>query len=164
MKVLIQSFWEKFPENCNTHGQCGENTSHCSTPNQPLLLQAVSHHHRHGFSDASEQAYAAIVYIKASYASEAPSVSLVTAKSKVSENQLQGWNYVEHSFWPSLSTQSAPHSYLKCMHGRWCPIGSKKVQNLSWPEHPILLSSENRLESKATCHVITPPSDWLIAK
>ena len=38
----------------------------------------------HGFSDASERAYGAVVYIRATYENHPPSVQLVVAKSKVS--------------------------------------------------------------------------------
>ena len=37
----------------------------------------------HGFSDASEQAYAAVVYLRAMYNDHHTSVTLVTSKSKV---------------------------------------------------------------------------------
>ena len=41
----------------------------------------------HGFSDASEQAYAAVVFIRATYPTSSPTVALVTSKTKVAPLQ-----------------------------------------------------------------------------
>ena len=46
--------------------------------NQPLSVEL------HGFSDASKEAYAAVIYIRATYSNRTPSAQLVISKSKIS--------------------------------------------------------------------------------
>ena len=43
----------------------------------------------HGFSDASEQAFAAVVYLRATYKNSPPTVKLVVAKSRVAPMRQQ---------------------------------------------------------------------------
>ena len=56
----------------------------------------------HGFSDASESVYAAVVYIPAIQLSGKPTGTLVTAKSKVAPSksyQCLDWSFVELIFY-----------------------------------------------------------------
>ena len=97
MKILYQHLWEKGQEWDGTapldvieqHAKWREALP-ClskrrlprpySTPHQPILQQQL-----HGFADASGKAYGAVVYLRTTYHHHFPTVSLVTAKTKVAK-------------------------------------------------------------------------------
>jgi hypothetical protein len=95
MKILMQSLWETRTEWDEVVPQSIQQTWATWREQLPLLnkfpITRYYFNHSatidtvklHGFSDASEQAYAAAVYLKATYTNSEPTVSLVAAKSKV---------------------------------------------------------------------------------
>ena len=95
MKVLYQQLWELKLDWDEENSQ--EVVSQHTEWREQLPLLAHKHQARcyyrvdvpcetvelHGFSDASEKAYAAVVYVKSTYTDHPPLISLVTAKTKV---------------------------------------------------------------------------------
>ena len=97
MKILYQTLWEKGqewdgaapPEVIEQHARWREELPCLSkrqlprcytTPHSQPLQQEL-----HGFSDASQKAYGAVVYLRTTYLEQPPTVSLVTAKTKVAK-------------------------------------------------------------------------------
>ena len=94
MKVLYRDLWidkidwdEDLAENYKSrHRKWREELPHLSSARLP---RHYFHHRKpcsiqlHGFSDASKEAYGAVIFIRATYPDGPPTVELVTAKSKV---------------------------------------------------------------------------------
>ena len=94
MKILIQELWEmkvdwgeKLPEEKLLIHQTWRKElpilSDVSIPRCYLLQEPVLTLQLHGFSDASEKAFGAVIYLRATYAGHNPTARLVTAKSRV---------------------------------------------------------------------------------
>ena len=71
----------------NQHVQWREQLPSLASHNQPHCYFIKDAHRQsiqlHGFCDASQQAYAAVVYIRTMYSDHSPTCILVTAKTKV---------------------------------------------------------------------------------
>ena len=94
MKVLYQQLWEEqlgWDDQVPEHYQLKHSTwrsqlpilsriklPRCYYESEPTLSIEL-----HGFSDASEAAYAAVVYVRATYKNHAPTCRIVMAKTKV---------------------------------------------------------------------------------
>ena len=97
MKLLYQHLWEKGQEWDDTvppslaeqHSKWRTEIPCLSNRQLPrcyaLPDSTVIDQHLHGFSDASVKAYGAVVYLRTTYHSHLPTVSLVTAKTKVTK-------------------------------------------------------------------------------
>ena len=91
MKRMYREFWNlklDWDEEVPNHMK----KRHSKWRTEFKLLASLRHHFRgripltvelHGYSDASETAYAAVIYARATYASGPPSSQLVVAKTKV---------------------------------------------------------------------------------
>ena len=94
MKILTQSLWETRTGWDEEVPESIQQTWSTWREQLPLLSSfpikrsyftesaTIDRIELHGFSDASEQAYAAAVYVRANYTNSQPSLTLVTAKSK----------------------------------------------------------------------------------
>ena len=95
MKTLLQNIWElksdwdeEVPSNLQNSWHVWREKLHYLNEN-PISQcyfktdSSVKQIEPHGFSDASEKAYAAVAYLKANYENLSASVTLVMAKSKV---------------------------------------------------------------------------------
>ena len=94
MKVLFQDLWqlkvgwdEKLPQSYLQQHQAWRDElpllSDIQLPRSYFLPEEHLTVQLHGFSDASEKAYGAVVYVRATYKTHSPTCRLVTAKSKV---------------------------------------------------------------------------------
>ena len=95
MKVLYQRLWEleldwddAIPQELQVeHNTWREQLSVLSSKSLPRCYFRVDSPYTnielHGFSDASEKAYAAVVYLRATYSEHSPTVSLIVSKTKV---------------------------------------------------------------------------------
>ena len=94
MKVLFQRLWElklgwdeELPDDLSSTSSLEEPTALASRQTfQPLLLQVRLGEEvvqLHGFPDASETVYSAVVYVRATFEEGPPTVVLVAAKTKV---------------------------------------------------------------------------------
>ena len=94
MKVLFQELWQlkvgwddELPqEYLQRHQKWRDELpllSNISLPRSYFLMEECLTVQLHGFSDASEKAYGAVVYVRATYKNHSPTCRLVTAKSKV---------------------------------------------------------------------------------
>ena len=94
MKVLLQRLWEiktgwdeEVPHNLQQRHSIWRQQLPCFSkfPFKRFYFfpGVISRTKLHGFSDASEHAYSAVVYIRAVYSNATPSLTLVTAKTKV---------------------------------------------------------------------------------
>ena len=94
MKILIQELWEmkidwedKLPDDKLLIHQTWRKElpilTDVSIPRCYLLQEPVLTLQLHGFSDASEKAFGAVIYLRATYAGHNPTARLVTAKSRV---------------------------------------------------------------------------------
>ena len=94
MKILYQTLWEKgqewdgdAPDNViEEHAKWREQLPCLSNKKLPRCYTSHSQplqQELHGFSDASKKAYGAVVYLRTTYLNHSPTVSLVTAKTKV---------------------------------------------------------------------------------
>ena len=94
MKILIQELWkmkvewkEDLPEDkLLIHQTWRENLPTLANVNIPrcyFLDESTLTVQLHGFADASEAAYGAVIYIRATYTNHKPTARLVTAKSRV---------------------------------------------------------------------------------
>ena len=96
MKILYQTLWEKGqewdglapPEVIEEHARWREQLPCLSTKK---LQRCYTNHSQpirqelHGFSDASKKASGAVVYLRTTYSNHPPTVSLVSAKTKVAK-------------------------------------------------------------------------------
>ena len=76
----------------------------------------------HGFSDTSENAYAAVVYLRMTDTSGKVQISLVTSKTKVAPIL---YHYVEPTSWHNCSTMSKiflMFPLMMCMPGLIAPL------------------------------------------
>ena len=99
MKLLYQQLWEKgqewdeiVPDHlAEQHAKWREKLPCLSTKQLPRCYSSSSHNpttkELHGFSDASLKAYGAVVYLRTTYSDHPPTVSLVTAKTKVTKRK-----------------------------------------------------------------------------
>ena len=99
MKLLYQHLWEKghewdetVPDNlAEQHAKWREKLPCLANKQLPRCYNLPGHiptaQEIHGFSDASLKAYGAVVYIRTTYHSHPPTVSLVTAKTKVTKRK-----------------------------------------------------------------------------
>ena len=99
MKLLYQHLWEKghewdeiVPDNLvDQHAKWREKLPCLATKQLPRCYALPGHiptaQELHGFSDASLKAYGAVVYIRTTYHSHHPTVSLITAKTKVTKRK-----------------------------------------------------------------------------
>ena len=96
MKILYQSLWERGqewdaaapPHVVEEHAKWRQQLPCLSTKKLPRYYAGHPQPTRqelHGFSDASKKASGAVVYLRSIYASQAPTVALVTAKTKVAK-------------------------------------------------------------------------------
>ena len=100
MKILYQKLWvlkvgwdEKIPPDLVTqHSEWREQLPLLSQRKQPRCYfrkdapcKTVA---LHGFSDASEKAYGAVVYVRSTYQHHPPLISLVTSKTKVKPSNI----------------------------------------------------------------------------
>ena len=94
MKILFQDLWQlkvgwdnPLPPSYLEQHQTWRNElpllSDIQLPRPYFLKEETTSVQLHGFSDASEKAYGAVIYIRATYANQNPTCRLVTAKSKV---------------------------------------------------------------------------------
>ena len=94
MKILFQELWqlklgwdEELPqEYLQRHQEWRDELpllSDVSLPRSYFLMEECLTVQLHGFSDASEKAFGAVVYVRATYKNHSPTCRLVTAKSKV---------------------------------------------------------------------------------
>ena len=94
MKIMYQQLWEErlgWDDPVPDHYQLRHRTwrdqlpilSTIHLPRCYFASEPTSSVELHGFSDASESAYAAVVYIRATYHSHPPTCRLVMAKTKV---------------------------------------------------------------------------------
>lgn len=95
MKILYQRVWEEklawddpLPQPyVDEHSQWRQQLHLLSSRKQPRCYFAKSATRLtlqlHGFSDASTHAYAAVIYVRATYADHSPTCALVTAKTRV---------------------------------------------------------------------------------
>ena len=95
MKILYQQLWElklawdePLPESQLTqHSEWREQLPLLASRQQPRCYFDKQSHRRsislHGFCDASVHAYAAVIYIRATYDDRSPTCALVTAKTRV---------------------------------------------------------------------------------
>ena len=95
MKILYQQLWElklawdePLPESQLTqHSDWREQLPLLASRQQPRCYFDKQSHRRsislHGFCDASVHAYAAVIYIRATYDDRSPTCALVTAKTRV---------------------------------------------------------------------------------
>ena len=66
------------------------------------FIEESRHHEIHGFSDTSDKAYAAVVYLRATYANGSVDVRLVAAKTRVaplSKQSIPRLELLELLFW-----------------------------------------------------------------
>ena len=96
MKILLQRLWEikldwddPIPEHIHqVWSQWRSELPLLTTVHIPrcysLLKEAISSTQLHGFSDASEEAYAGVVYIRIEYSNKSVHTSLIISKTKVS--------------------------------------------------------------------------------
>ena len=99
MKLLYQHIWEKghewdetVPDNlAKQHSKWREELPCLATKQLPRCYSLQGHtpltQELHGFSDASLRAYGAVVYVRTTYQSHPPTLSLVTAKTKVTKRK-----------------------------------------------------------------------------
>ena len=97
MKILYQHIWEKGqewdgaapPEVIEQHAKWREDLPCLSKRQLPRCYTAIHSQplkqELHGFSDACLKAYGAVVYLRTTYLDQPPTVSLVTAKTKVAK-------------------------------------------------------------------------------
>jgi hypothetical protein len=91
MKILYQQLWEEklgwddtVPEPYRTkHQEWRTQLPDIRIPRRYFSEEAILTVELHGFSDASEAAYAAVVYLRATYPVHSPTCRLVMAKTKV---------------------------------------------------------------------------------
>ena len=97
MKILFQSLWERDqewdgsapPEVITEHAIWREQLP-CLSGKQISRCYTARHHHiltqeLQGFSDASQRAFGAVVYVRTTYLDHQPTIALVTAKTKVAK-------------------------------------------------------------------------------
>ena len=96
MKILYQSLWERGqewdapapPHVVEEHAKWRQQLPCLSNKKLPRYYAGhpqPTKQELHGFSDASKKASGAVVYLRSIYASQAPTVALVTAKTKVAK-------------------------------------------------------------------------------
>ena len=97
MKLLYQKLWktghdwdEQVPSDLlDLHSQWRSQLPHLEARQLPRCYSSPSHNIKHlelhGFSDASQSAFGAVLYCRTTYHDHPPTVSLITAKTKVAK-------------------------------------------------------------------------------
>ena len=117
MKILYQQLWELKlawdedipPDQLTQHTEWREQLPLLANQQQPRCYFARATKltvELHGFCDASQAAYAAVIYIRATYQDHEPTCTLITAKTRVAPLKQLGWSYVEQHSFPNSSPQS----------------------------------------------------------
>ena len=96
MKILFQSLWEKDqewdgsapPSVVEEHARWRQQLPCLSTKQLPrcyTLHSSILTQELQGFSDASQRAFGAVVYLRTTYSDHPPTIALITAKTKVAK-------------------------------------------------------------------------------
>ena len=172
MKILFQTFWQekigwndRVPEaGVKLHLSWREDLPNLAAKTLPrcyiLSDYAVREVTLHGFGDASEAAYGAVIYCRALYHDHPPSMSLVTAKTKVAKLKTSTVPRLELCAATLLSKLlSSVGDTLKIPSSKWTAWSDSSTV-LAWLDghkrhQPVFIA--NRV---STILEITHPSIW----